>query len=179
MAEQTYRAAVAKYEAEVEEYREYAGMELKPTAELQEQAEYVEEMKGHLNEYRRMESLQNEINALTEESQELTRKIEKARTLPGEILEQATIPINGLSVKDGIPLINGLPINNLSDGEKLDLCIDVAVQKPGGLQLILIDGVEKLAAPLREALYKKCQDKGLQFIATRTTDDNEFTVVTL
>ena len=55
----------------------------------------------------------------------------------------------------------------------------MAVQKPGGLQLILIDGVEKLAAPLRESLYKKCQDKGLQFIATRTTDDNEFTVVTL
>ena len=27
VAEQTYRAAVAKYEAEVEEYREYAGME--------------------------------------------------------------------------------------------------------------------------------------------------------
>lgn len=179
VAEQTYRASVAKYEAEVEEYREYAEMELKSTAELQEKAEYVEEMKGHLNEYRRMESLQGEIEVLSGESEELTRKIEKARTLPGEILEQATIPITGLSVKDGIPLINGLPISNLSDGEKLDLCIDVAVQKPGGLQLILIDGVEKLAAPLRESLYKKCQDKGLQFIATRTTDDNEFTVVTL
>ena len=179
VAEQTYRAAVAKYEAEVEEYREYADMDLKSTAELQDKAEYVEEMKGHLNEYRRMESLQEEIEKLSEESEALTRKIEKARTLPGEILEQATIPITGLSVKDGIPLINGLPISNLSDGEKLDLCIDVAVQKPGGLQLILIDGVEKLAAPLRETLYKKCQDKGLQFIATRTTDDNEFTVVTL
>ena len=80
---------------------------------------------------------------------------------------------------DGIPLIHGLPISNLSDGEKLDLCIDVALQKPNGLQIILIDGVEKMSTNLREQLYQKCKDKGLQFIATRTTDDEELTVIEL
>ena len=99
--------------------------------------------------------------------------------LPGEILETATIPINGLTVKDGIPLINGLPISNLSDGEKLDLCIDVAIQKSNGLQIVLIDGVEKMSTKMRESLYKKCKDKGLQFIATRTTDEEDLTVIEL
>ena len=80
---------------------------------------------------------------------------------------------------DGIPLIHGLPISNLSDGEKLDLCIDVTLQKPNGLQIILIDGVEKMSTNLREQLYQKCKDKGLQFIATRTTDDEELTVIEL
>ena len=103
----------------------------------------------------------------------------KARSLPGEILETAKIPIAGLTIKDGVPLINGLPVSNLSDGEKLDLCIDVAIQKPNGLQIILIDGVEKLSTSVRETLYKKCKDKGLQFIATRTTDDEDLTVITL
>jgi exonuclease SbcC len=126
-----------------------------------------------------MVTLQNEVEDLAAQSAELTRKIEKARTLPGEILETATIPINGLTVKDGIPLINGLPVSNLSDGEKLDLCIDVAIQKPNGLQIILIDGVEKLSTDLRTKLYQKCKDKGLQFIATRTTDDEDLTVVEL
>lgn len=76
-------------------------------------------------------------------------------------------------------MIHGLPISNLSDGEKLDLCIDVALQKPNGLQIILIDGVEKMSTNLREQLYQKCKDKGLQFIATRTTDDEELTVIEL
>lgn len=177
--EEKYKADVAKYDAEVEEYQEYAEKELRSYTELQEKAEHTEEMKGHINEYRRMEGLQEEIEQLNEQSNELTRKIELARILPGTILETAIIPIDGLTVKNGIPLINGLPISNLSEGEKLDLCIDVAIQKPNGLQIILIDGVEKLASDLREKLYQKCKQKGLQFIATRTTDEEDLTVVKL
>ncbi|MFW5677930.1 MAG: hypothetical protein ACOCNL_17015, partial [Acetivibrio ethanolgignens] len=168
-----------RYDAEVESYREYAERGQMVFSDLMEQAALVEEMKGYINEYRRMENLEEEVEELSQEARELTRKIELARTLPGTILETSTIPIDGLTVKDGIPLIHGLPISNLSEGEKLDLCIDVAIQKPNGLQIILIDGVEKLATDLREKLYQKCKDKGLQFIATRTTDDEDLTVVEL
>lgn len=177
--ESEFKANVSKYDAEIEEYRGYADRESIDFTDLQKEAELVEKMKSHINEYHRMVNLQSEVDNLVAQSEELTRKIEKARTLPGEILEKATIPIKGLSVKDGIPLINGLPISNLSDGEKLDLCIDVAIQKPNGLQIILIDGVEKLSTELRTKLYEKCKAKGLQFIATRTTDDEDLTVIEL
>lgn len=177
--EEQYKAAVAKYDAEVEAYAEYRDKEPQSTKELEEEAAMIENMKAHVNEYRRMQGLQSDVEILKEESELLTARIEKARSLPGEILETAKIPIAGLTIKDGVPLINGLPVSNLSDGEKLDLCIDVAIQKPNGLQIILIDGVEKLSTPVREALYKKCKDKGLQFIATRTTDDEDLTVITL
>lgn len=177
--EEQYKAAVAKYDAEVEAYAEYRDKEPQSTKELEEEAAMIENMKAHVNEYRRMQGLQSDVEILKEESELLTERIEKARSLPGEILETAKIPIAGLTIKDGVPLINGLPVSNLSDGEKLDLCIDVAIQKPNGLQIILIDGVEKLSTPVREALYKKCKDKGLQFIATRTTDDEDLTVIAL
>lgn len=179
VVEQTYKANVSKYDAELSQYEEYASIEPRSTAELLEKAEYAEDMKGHLNEYRRMESLQHDVEKLAAEARTLTERIERARTLPGEILQEARIPIEGLTVKDGIPLIHGLPISNLSDGEKLDLCIDVAIQKPNGLQIILIDGVEKLSTDMRNELYRKCKNKGLQFIATRTTDDPDLTVVEL
>lgn len=175
--EQTYKANVAKYDAEVAEYEEFMNKEPHDTDELQKEAEYMEQMKSHINEYKRMQSLQNDVEELQNDSANLTAKIEKARTLPGEILSQCTIPINGLTVENGIPLINGLPVSNLSDGEKLDLCIDVAIQKPNGLQIILIDGCEKLSSALREQLYAKCKAKGLQFIATRTTDSEDLQVI--
>ena len=174
-----YEANVAKYDSSVEEYKELSEKEVQDYSELQNQASHAEKMKSHLNEYRRMVDLQNEVERLKAESEEFTKKIEKARSLPGEILETATIPISGLTVVNGVPLIHGLPISNLSDGEKLDLCIDVAIQKPNGLQIILIDGVEKMSTKMRTELYQKCKDKGLQFIATRTTDEEDLTVIEL
>lgn len=179
LIEEQYKANVAKFDAEVAEYADYLDKEPQDVTSLVKEAEEIERMKAHINEYRRMLGLQSEVEELVNKSQSLTDKIEKARTLPGEILANCTIPIKGLTVVNGIPLINGLPVSNLSEGEKLDLCIDVAIQKPNGLQIILIDGVEKLASDLREQLYAKCKAKGLQFIATRTTDDDDLTVIEL
>ena len=174
--ENEYKANVAAFETEVAGYKELAGKDTTPIDDLVAEAENTEKMKSHVGEWSRMIAIQKEVDDLTEQSKSLTEKIEKARTLPGEILEQAEIPVEGLSVKDGIPLINGLPVSNLSDGEKLSLCVDIAVQNPGGLQIILLDGTEKLSETNRNNLYRKCKEKGLSFIASRTTDDDELIV---
>lgn len=176
---QKYEAAVAQLNKDIGTAEEYIDKKLIDTAPIQAEIDGAEKMKAHLNEYRRMMSLAEDVEELGEASKELTRKIELARTLPGKILETATIPVDGLTVKDGIPLINGMPISNLSDGEKLDLCVDVAISKPAGLQIILIDGIERLSDVNRKRLYDKCKAKGIQFIATRTTDDTEMQVTAL
>lgn len=59
------------------------------------------------------------------------------------------------------------------------LCVDVALSKPNNLNLILLDGVEKLSDENRKLLYNKCKEKSLQFIATRTTNDNELIITEL
>lgn len=177
--ESEYKASVAKFEAEVGEYTEIAKKETKPIDDLVAEADNTEKMKAHVGEWKRMLSIQDDVAVLEAKSANLTEKIEKARTLPGEILEEAEIPIEGLSVKDGIALINDLPVSNLSDGEKLSLCVDVAAQNPGGLQIILMDGVEALSKKNRETLYDKCREYGIQFIACRTTDDSELTITEL
>lgn len=175
--EQTFRADVAKHEAFVSKYREDAQKQTIDASELEAEAENVEKMKSFINEYRRMLGYQEEVEKLKKQSEALTEKIEKARTLPGEILKVSKLPIEGLSIKDGKPLIHGLPINNLSEGEKLNLCIDVAARSENQLNLVLIDGVEKLSSENRNRLYGKCKEKGIQFVATRTTDDKDLLVV--
>lgn len=178
--EANYTAAIAKLDADIGISDKYADKEPADVTALTEEINTAEAMKKHLNEYSRMKSMQTEIDALQAQSDELTRKIEIARELPGEILRTATIPIEGLSVdSDGVPLIKGLPISNLSDGELLDLCVEVSISKPGQLQIILIDGAEKLDSDSRDKLYKKCKDKGLQIIATRVTDSNILEVTEL
>ena len=149
------------------------------TSELEAELAHAEEMRKHLNEYSRMQMIKAQAKDLQDQSEDLTTKIEHARTLPAQILETATIPIEGLTIEEGVPLINGLPISNLSDGETLDLCVDIALGKPGGLGIILIDGVERLDEKSRNQLYARCKEKGLQMIASRTTDADVLEVTVL
>ncbi len=177
LAESEYREKIAKLDSDITTANDYAHKDKIDTAPLQAEIDEANAMKRHINEYRRMVSLQADVDEKTAQSEALTAKIELARKLPGEILETATLPVEGLTVVNGIPYINGLPVSNLSEGEKLDLCVDVAISNPASLQIILIDGVERLSDTNRDKLYRKCKEKGLQFIATRTTNNNELEVV--
>lgn len=179
VAEADFEAAKAKLDSDVGIANKFVNLETKSTTAIQNEIDTAETMIKHLNEYDRMKNMQEEIEDLCSKSEEYTRKIELARTLPGTILETATLPVDGLTVENGIPLINGLPISNRSDGELLELCVDIAINNPSGLQIILIDGAEKLDDTSRNKLYAKCKEKGLQFIATRTTNDNELIVTEL
>lgn len=176
LAESRFNEAKTKLDADMSLADEFTNKEPIDCTELQNEVTTAEDMKRHLNEYQRMKAMQSELEELKKKSDEFTRKIELARTLPGDILETSKIPIEGFTVENGIPLINGLPVMNLSEGEQLSLCVDVAISKPNGLQIILIDGTEKLATENREKLYAKCKEKGIQFIATRTTDASEMEV---
>ena len=173
IAEADFETAKAKLDADIGIAEQYVSMDIIPVDDLQTEISEAEAMIKHLNEYKRMTAMQAEIDTLAAKSEEYTDKIELARTLPGIILEKATLPVEGLTVENGIPLINGLPISNRSDGELLELCVDIAISNPTGLQIILIDGAEKLDDISRNKLYTKCKEKGLQFIATRTTNDSE------
>ena len=179
VADAEYQEQKAKLDADVGVAQKYMDTAPLDIADLQEEIQTAEEMKKHLNEYRRMRTMQAELDGLREKSKAFTEKIELARPLPGEILQEATLPVEGLTVENGIPLIHGLPITNCSDGEKLELCVDVAIHNPSGWQIILIDGAEKLDDASRQRLYAKCKERGLQFIATRTTNDNELEVTEL
>lgn len=174
-----HTAAVEKLKADTDVADEWADKPVIPAEQLQAEIETAEAMKLHLNEYKRMKSTLEEIDDLTTKSDALTAKIELARKLPADILKTAIIPVAGLTVENGVPLINGLPVSNLSEGEQLDLCVDITISKPGTLQIILIDGAEKLSDTNRARLYAKCKAKGLQFIATRTTNDDEMVVTEL
>lgn len=177
--EAQYQAKLAKLDQESTRASEWAEKEPVDIFDLADEIAHAESMKKHINEYNRMVAKQEEIEQLRAVSEEYTRKIDLARELPSQILATAKIPIEGLTVESGIPLIDGLPISNLSDGELLELCVDVSVSKPGQLQIILVDGAERLDTNSRERLYAKCKAKGLQLIATRVTDSEELEVVEL
>lgn len=177
--EQKYKTDVAEVEGILKANCDLHHHTIADFSDLQGEANMIEAMKGYIKEYNRMIALQKEVVDLAKQSEDLTAKIEKARELPGIILETSNIPVEGLSIKDGLPLINGLPISNLSEGEKFELCISIATKNPNSLQMLLIDGIERLATDKRDKVYANLKKKGVQFIATRTTDDDDLRVIEL
>ena len=174
-----YNTEVAKLDENIKIARNWADNPMIETTRLENELKIAEEMKGHINEYDRMEEKQSHIETLIAQSKTLTDKIELARNLPGQILKEVEIPVKNLTVENGIPLVNGLPVGNLSEGEKLQLCVDVTLGDENNLKLILIDGTEKLSEENRKKLYEICKEKGLTVIATRTTDDDILNIVEL
>lgn len=181
--EANYEKQVAQFNEELKAFEPYLQQQKINIVPLQEEAAEALKMKQQLPQYNKMLAMNNELAELQADSDEYTRKIELARTLPATILAEANMPLGEMSIDGDQVLIkkpNGdLPISNLSEGEKLDLCVDIALKNKTGLQIVLIDGVEKLSPINRQHLYDHCKASGLQFIATRTTDDNELTVVEL
>lgn len=172
-------AEKAKLEENIKVANEWAAKERKTTEVLENELKIAEEMKGHLNEYDRMKEMQKKVDDLNVVSESLTNKIELARDLPGIILKEANIPVKNLTVENGVPLVNGIPVNGLSEGEKLDLCIDITLAKETNLKLILIDGIEKMSKTNKERIYDKCRKAGIQIISTRTTDNPELNIIEL
>ena len=170
---------IAKLDENIKVANEWASKTKEETDTLENELKIAEEMKGHINEYDRMAEKKEHIEVLKGQSEALTDKIELARNLPGEILKEVEIPVKNLTVENGIPLVNGIPVNGLSEGEKLMLCVDVALANPDSLKIILIDGTEKLSEANRNKLYEICKERGLTIIATRTTDQDELNIVEL
>ena len=178
-AKGVFNSNVAKLEENIKIANEWAAKPKMETETIENELKIAEQMKGHINEYDRMMDMQNNVEKLQEQSRILTDKIELARDLPGQILKEVDIPVKNLTVENGIPLVNGLAISNLSEGEKLMLCVDVALSNPNQLKIILIDGVEKLSETNRNELYKICKEKGLQVIATRTANNTDLNIIEL
>lgn len=172
-------AEKSKLDENIQIANEWASKTKEETDGLENELKIAEEMKSHINEYDRMNEKQQHIELLRKQSESLTDKIELARNLPGKILKEAQIPVKNLTVENGVPLVNGLPVGNLSEGEKLTLCVDVALANPDSLKIILIDGVEKLSEANRNKLYEICKEKGLTIFATRTTDYDSLNIIRL
>ena len=111
-------AEKAKLDENIKIARNWADNPTIATESLENELKIAEEMKGHINEYDRMEEKQSHIETLVAQSKSLTDKIELARNLPGQILKEVEIPVKNLTVENGIPLVNSLPVRKFKRTEK-------------------------------------------------------------
>lgn len=177
-----------KVEAEIEKVKITIGnaskyleaheeIDIKP---LQEEADKVQEMVSYLRDWDRIKEIRDyQLSPKEAYSEELTTKIEKARTLPSELLKTANMPIEGISVDaDSRVRINGTLIDGLSDGEKLELAMKVAKAQCGVLKVICMDKWESLDKVAQDKLLESMSEDDYQYFVTEVaqTESNDVEV---
>lgn len=149
--------------------QEHKMMDLAP---LEKDAQQAERMKSLVPIADNVNRMQETIEEEKKKALELDTLYKKAKAKPVDLLKNVELPIENLSISEsGTVLINGLPIDNLSDGEKIELGVDIARQMvpEDGLKLICINGIEALDAESEQAFYAKIQDDDYQYFVTKVT----------
>lgn len=116
--------------------------------------------------------LDEELNEQKSLNEALTG-IEKIR----EELMQA-LPFDGVTIVDGTIHVNGTSINQLSTAESMRFAVQVATQRLGEINAVLVDNGECFDSDSFEQLILTCEESGVQLFVTMVTDDENVTVET-
>jgi len=144
-------------------------------AAISEQIANAEDTNRTVNEY---ESRRREFDNLSEQ---LTEAKSKASEFDNEItqLDQskvdaiagAQIPIDGLEItEDGI-LVDGLPLESRSDGERLLIALKIAIHANPDCPIIAVKRATLFDSATLAELYRAAGEAGAQLIVEHVTDD--------
>lgn len=168
----TYKELAENKKKEVEEAKKFIEKNEPISIEpLEKEHKEIENMKSYI---RMADDLNDKKKKLTEVEairNDLTKKLEKIRNKPSELLAEAKMPIEGISISDdGKILINNRPIKNLSGGERIKFAVNLAKATAGECKVILIDGFEALSPSKQEGFIKECMNDDFEYIITEVTD---------
>jgi len=97
------------------------------------------------------------------------------KALPAELVRRAQIPMPGLTLENGVILVNGRPIDNLSEGEQRRFAVKVAAAGVKDLGIVCIDGAESMSEAARAELIDELTAEGIQVFMT-VADECDFDI---
>lgn len=141
---------------------------------LQAEAEEVTEMQSYIREWDRYcEIKDGKLASLNVTSAELTKKIEVARTKPTDLIQMHEMPLEGITIdSNSLIRINNTLLDGLSDGEKLEVGLNLALQKSkdSALKIMILNNFDRLNASERQKAVDLCEKNDIQIWATITQD---------
>jgi DNA repair exonuclease SbcCD ATPase subunit len=137
------------------------------TEQLEAVIRTFEENKRMLAAYDQAAEAEARAGKLGAHADELTKLLDGIRAEPARLLREAQSPVEGLGVDEaGAVTINGRPLGNLSDGEKVRLALQVAQARSGRAQLMLVDGLEQLDTDVRAEFLRQAAEGDGQLLVT-------------
>ena len=107
----------------------------------------------------------------------LTTEIESLRKQRMDLLQNADLPLDGLSVEDGDLLYNGQRWDNMSGSQQLMVSTAIVRKLKPECGFVLIDKLEQMDMQTLNEFGEWLEQEGLQAIATRVSTGDECSII--
>ena len=118
-----------------------------------------------------------EADALDEEYDALSGRIERVREAKIALLDGADMPLEGLGVRDGSLVYGGQPWDGMSASEQLRVATAIVRRLKPECGFVLVDKLEQMDPQTLAEFGAWAESEGLQVIGTRVAVDDTCQIV--
>lgn len=172
--EKTYNERVARYNAEAERVHGLVDVDTEHIKSAIADAERVNAM---IRANQRKADAQRDAELLAESRDALTKKLDALRAERVALLDNAGMPLAGISVDGGVLSYNGHVWSDMSGAEQLRVATAIVRATKPECGFVLVDKLEQFDAQQLSEFAAWCESEGLQVIGTRVATDDSCTVI--
>ena len=147
------------------------------TAEIEENIRNIDEINAKVRANIERERAFQEADELKGQYGELSEKIEQIRAEKSSLLNNAEMPLAGLSVEDGELVYNGAKWDCMSGAEQLKIATAIVRKLNPECGFVLMDKLEQMDAKTLAEFGNWLEQEGLQVIATRVSTGDECSII--
>ena len=153
------------------------GLQDESTAEIEENIRNIDEINAKVRANIERERAFQEADELKGQYGELSEKIEQIRAEKSSLLNNAEMPLAGLSVEDGELVYNGAKWDCMSSAEQLKIATAIVRKLNPECGFVLMDKLEQMDAKTLAEFGNWLEQEGLQVIATRVSTGDECSII--
>ncbi|KPJ23079.1 AAA family ATPase [Streptococcus phocae] len=147
------------------------------TAEIEENIAQIDEINRKVRANLDKEKAEEDAKQHREKYNELTGQIDSVRKEKRDLLTNADLPLDGLSVDDGKLLYLGQEWDNMSGSQQLMVATAIVRKLKPECGFVLIDKLEQMDNITLAQFSQWLEQEGLQAIATRVSTGEECAII--
>ena len=152
-------------------------LEDESTEELEESIANIEAINIKVRANLDREKAEQDAAEYRKQYSSLTTEIESLRKQRMDLLQNADLPLEGLSVEDGELLYNGQRWDNMSGSQQLMVSTAIVRKLKPECGFVLIDKLEQMDMQTLNEFGAWLEQEGLQAIATRVSTGDECSII--
>lgn len=147
------------------------------TTELEKNIKDIDEINRKVRANLDKEKADEDAKEYSAQYDELTNMIEEIRKSKYELLNNAELPLSGLSVENKELTYNGYAWDNMSGSEQLKVATAIIRKLNPECGFVLLDKLEQMDTQTLKEFSEWLESEGLQAIATRVSTDDECSII--
>lgn len=181
LAQDAYEQAKTRYEAAENNYKlasiDAENLTDESTSELEQNIAQIEELNQKIRANLDREKAEIDAEEYISQYKYLTEQIENIRKAKSDLLDNADLPLEGLTVENGELVYKGSKWDCMSGAEKLVVGTSIVRKLNPDCGFVLLDKLEQMDSDTLKEFGAWLENQGLQAIATRVSTGDECSII--